>query len=465
MDGRTTHDPDYLVIGAGAMGMAFTDVLLTETDATVALVDRHPRPGGHWNHAYPFVRLHQPSSFYGVNSLALGGDSIDRGGWNAGLYELASGAEVVAYFDQVLHRQFLPSGRLAHFPMSESDGDRGWTNTVSGAGHRVGPRTTVVDATYLHVTVPSMRPPEFGVDPAVRCVPLNDLGQLGAPAERYVVVGAGKTGVDACLFLLGNGTDPARITWIVPRDPWMLDRANAQPGSDFFGATAGNVANQLEAAAAASSLTDLFDRLEAAGSLLRLDPTVRPSMYRCGTVTRSELDALRTIGDVVRLGRVQRIEADRIVLERGTIPTGTGVLHVDCSADGLERRPVRPVFDGGRITLQTVRACQQVFSAAFIAHAEVTLDGDAAKNERCAVVPHPNTDLDWLRNLLGDTANAARWRQDPALRAWMVQARLDGFSRSRAEIGDRPEHLDILRRISAATAPAVENLQRLLAGA
>ena len=58
---------DYLVVGAGAMGMAFTDVLIAETDATVTIVDRHARPGGHWNDSYPFVRLHQPSSFYGVN--------------------------------------------------------------------------------------------------------------------------------------------------------------------------------------------------------------------------------------------------------------------------------------------------------------------------------------------------------------------------------------------------------------
>ena len=66
---------DYLVIGAGAMGMAFTDVLMTETDATVILVDKHHQPGGHWNDAYPFVRLHQPSAFYGVNSKKLGSES------------------------------------------------------------------------------------------------------------------------------------------------------------------------------------------------------------------------------------------------------------------------------------------------------------------------------------------------------------------------------------------------------
>jgi cation diffusion facilitator CzcD-associated flavoprotein CzcO len=61
-----TRKTDYLVIGAGAMGMAFTDVLMTESEATVTIVDRYHQPGGHWNVAYPFVRLHQPSSAYGV---------------------------------------------------------------------------------------------------------------------------------------------------------------------------------------------------------------------------------------------------------------------------------------------------------------------------------------------------------------------------------------------------------------
>ena len=68
----TILETDYLVIGSGAMGMAVTDTLLTETDASVMLVDRHHRAGGHWNNAYPFVRLHQPSLNYGVNSRPLG---------------------------------------------------------------------------------------------------------------------------------------------------------------------------------------------------------------------------------------------------------------------------------------------------------------------------------------------------------------------------------------------------------
>ena len=74
-------DADYLVVGAGAMGMAFVDTLVSETDASVVVVDRAHQPGGHWTSAYPFVRLHQPSAFYGVNSRVLGSDTIDRVGW------------------------------------------------------------------------------------------------------------------------------------------------------------------------------------------------------------------------------------------------------------------------------------------------------------------------------------------------------------------------------------------------
>ena len=35
------------------MGMAFVDTLLTETDATVVLIDENHQPGGHWNSVYP----------------------------------------------------------------------------------------------------------------------------------------------------------------------------------------------------------------------------------------------------------------------------------------------------------------------------------------------------------------------------------------------------------------------------
>ena len=54
-----TLETDYLVVGAGAAAMAFADTLLEDSDASMAIVDRRHKPGGHWLDAYPFVRLHQ----------------------------------------------------------------------------------------------------------------------------------------------------------------------------------------------------------------------------------------------------------------------------------------------------------------------------------------------------------------------------------------------------------------------
>ncbi len=67
-----TIEADYLIVGAGAAGMDFADSILAETQATIVIADRRDRPGGHWNDAYPFVRLHQPASSYGLHSLPLG---------------------------------------------------------------------------------------------------------------------------------------------------------------------------------------------------------------------------------------------------------------------------------------------------------------------------------------------------------------------------------------------------------
>jgi hypothetical protein len=44
-----------------------------------------------------------------------------------------------------------------------------------------------------------------------------------------VVIGAGKTGMDAALFLLERGVDQERITWIVSNDAWFFNRAITVP--------------------------------------------------------------------------------------------------------------------------------------------------------------------------------------------------------------------------------------------
>jgi hypothetical protein len=326
-------ETDYLVVGAGATGMAFTDTLVAETDAHVVLVDRGHAPGGHWTSAYPFVRLHQPSAYYGVNSRALGSDTIDRVGWNEGLYELATVGEVCAYFDQVMHQDLLPSGQVSYFPMAEYLGE-GRFRTLAGDDYTVDVRRRVVDTTYLKTVVPSMRPPPYHVDDGVDCVAPNDLPSSAADHQRFVIVGAGKTGIDACLWLLRNGIQPERLTWIMPRDAWLMDRANVQPGPQFLQRFQACFAARLTAIEGATGIEDLFDRLEDCGNLLRLDPATRPSMYRCATVSRAELQQLQRISDIVRMGHVERIEAGKVVLADGAIPANGSTLYIDCTAGG-----------------------------------------------------------------------------------------------------------------------------------
>jgi hypothetical protein len=293
-----TIEADYLVVGAGAMGMAFTDTLITDTEASVVMVDRAHQPGGHWTTAYPFVRLHQPSAYYGVNSRPLGHNTIDRVGWNQGFGELATSGEVCAYFDAVMQQQLLPTGRVSYFPMSEYLGD-GRFRTLGDAEYSVTVKQRIVDATYLHTIVPSMRPAPYSVAPGVDCISPNELPKSAA-RERYVIVGAGKTGMDACLWLLKNGISPQRLTWIRPRDAWLMNRGTVQPSPTFIDEFRARFAGTLWSIGKAASVEDLFDRLEAAGTLLRIDPSTRPTMYRCAIVSSAELDQLRRIEHVIR---------------------------------------------------------------------------------------------------------------------------------------------------------------------
>lgn len=453
-------EADYLVVGAGATGMAFADVLVTETDATLAIVDRYGNPGGHWTRAYPYVRLHQPSAYYGVNSRELGSGTKYRTGWNAGLYELASGAEIVAYYDQVMRRQLLPSGRVRYLPMSEYTEEGEIRSLVSGEMIDVQARK-VVDATYSKVDVPSAHSPDYEVADGAPCVPPNDLTTLNRAPDDYVVIGAGKTGMDVCLWLLANGVGAGDIRWIMPRDPWMLDRANIQPGPEFGDRTLGYITGKREAAAHATSIDDLFERLESEGLLLRFNHGVDPTMYRCATVSVDELDQLRRIENIVRLGHVRSVGRDEIVLDDGTISTTPDTLHVDCTANGLQRRPSVPVFDGDRITLQNLRVCQPTFSAALIGHVEASDGNGTDKNELCTPNPFPNTDVDWLRTELTNAKNSTRWSADEDLSAWIVGSRLDAFRHTGAA-DPSPAQRQLIGKLRELTPAAMTNLQKLL---
>ena len=106
---------------------------------------------------------------------------------------------------------------------------------------------------------------------------------------------------------------------------------------------------------------------------------------------------------------MRRIEADRIVLERGELGTGTDVLHVDCTALGLNNAPATPIFQPGRIVIQQVRYNSPTFNAALIGFVEAQRDDDANKNRLCPPHPYPSTPEDWPRMMCRTWSTEGRW--------------------------------------------------------
>lgn len=459
-------DTDYLIIGAGAVGMAFADTILAETDAHVTIVDRQSRPGGHWNDAYGFVALHQPSAFYGVNSLPLGENRKDTHGVNQGLFELASGPEVTGYYDKVMRQRLLPWGRVTYLPMAEYQGDGRVVSLMSGDETRIAVRRKTVDSAYNSPVIPANHTPRFSVDEGVRLVPPGALPRLWLEAERperFVVLGGGKTAMDAVGWLLAMGTPADAIQWVRPRDSWLIDRKGTQPGAEFFDDVFTRQLAQMRAFAEGTSAEDIFARLEAAGVMLRIDPAVTPTMFHYATISQGEVAALRQVTNVVRKGRVTALTATAIHLEEGTEPAVANALYVDCTASAVEVRAPQQIFQGPRIVPQLVRVPQPCFSAALIAFVEAHYaEDDAARNALCRTVPFPHSLKDYLTTNIVNIMNQGAWFTDEKLGRWIRESRLDGFGKIAASV-DRSDttRVAVLQELRQTGPAAVANLMRL----
>jgi hypothetical protein len=451
----STAETDYLVVGAGALGMAFVDSLIDHCDADVVMVDRNDRPGGHWLKSYPFVQLHQPSRFYGVNSSPLGQDRVEPRGVDAGCYERATGAEICGYYDEIMRHRFLASGRVRFFPMWEHLGGGRCRSRITGEVTDIAVRRRLVDATYMASRVPASDPPPFRVGSDVRCVPVGELATVDEPPVGYVIVGGGKTAADAICWLLDRGADPAQLTWIRPADSWMLNRAFFQPGEPR---TFESFALVLEAIVASSSVQEVYERLEAGGVVLRTDATIAPSMMKGATISSTEIHQLRQVENVVRLGHVERIEPFRIVLERGSMPTSTEHLHVHCAAPGLSDNPPVPIFTEDTVTLQLVTRVALTLSGALIGLLEASGRTAEEKNRLCRPTSMPHTPFDFLRAVLAGISTEMEWQEAPDLGTWLDRSRLN-LLHGLEEHGDTTAVRELQGRFFAALFPALEKMQ------
>jgi hypothetical protein len=257
--------------------------------------------------------------------------------------------------------------------------------------------------------------------------------------------------------MLQQGVDPDAICWVRPREPWMLSRAVIQPDPAIY---LGMVADMLQAAATARSLDDLFLRLEDAGIMLRLDRSLTPTMAKAPTLGTWELELLRSIENVVRLGHITTVSRGQIQLADGSVDVARDAVVVNCAADGLKNPPRVPIWRPDTITLQPIRAGFPCFGAALAGYVEATREDDAEKNRLCPPSSFGNTLTDWATmNVLGLRATAS-FTSEPDIKAWSNRVALNA-SRIPPDHPGSPELDDTLDRLQTHLDAGVGRLAAL----
>jgi len=344
---------DYLVVGAGAASMAFIDTLLTELpSAKIMLVDRKSIPGGHWVDAYGYVHLHQPSIVYGVGSKQLEGNwaKLLFLNWTLPWKHRANKDEILTYFGDFV-KDKVSNGQLEYYPNCEYDfaqspvgNEAHVVTSLSGESYEVTIGTKLVNGVLGECKVPSQCPVQFPVEDGIVLMTPNQLfdshvaqsanstsdgryrgcgsgSDVTTTGKHYVVLGCGKTAMDAVVFLQTvMNIHPTNISWVIPNDVWMLARNKGDPSS------LGNALIDNEGDYPKSVL-----ELEKQGLFVRLDPTIAPTKFRFPIIGPEELTKMRLVTNRIRRGRVTGISrsSGKAVMEFGEQEHWTSPVSID----------------------------------------------------------------------------------------------------------------------------------------
>jgi hypothetical protein len=178
-------------------------------------------------------------------------------------------------------------------------------------------------------------------------------------------------------------------------------------------------------------------------------------MAKVPTLAAWELDLLRTIERVVRLGHIKHVTRREIVLDGGSIALTPGALVVHCAASGLQYPPLVPIWSPDKIRLQTNRAGFPCFCAALTGYVEATRDDDRERNRLCPANTLPDTPRSWARMQTRGTIAARTYGAEPDIAAWANRCALNP-----ARIG--PAQRDA-PAVLAAAARLAEHAERGLA--
>ena len=87
------------------------------------------------------------------------------------------------------------------------------------------------------------------------------------------------------MWLLEQGVAPEQISWVMPRDSWIVNRVTTQNGPEFFDEAIGGALRQLQALAEqAKTLTTCFSGSKPPGKCCALIPRSRRA---CATLPPS----------------------------------------------------------------------------------------------------------------------------------------------------------------------------------
>ena len=192
--------------------------------------------------------------------------------------------------------------------------------------------------------------------------------------NKFVVLGAGKTGIDCVVYLQrAMNIQPADIAWVISRDVWMVS-SSAKADPNTWARCLAENGNDADAVALS---------LEAKGLLVRLDKNFLPSRFRFPVIPPDELQLARNVTTVIRRGRVTSIHrsSSNVVVEFGAgYPSWNAFAPIQSCIfvhatspgpfNGLD--PNTPVFNSPKMmTLQLLLMGPRTFSMSLLAKLEV----------------------------------------------------------------------------------------------
>ena len=410
-------DCDYLVVGAGASSLAFLDTLLTELPETkVILIDKKKIPGGHWVDAYGYVRLHHPSIVYGLASRQLEGNWLKcmLTKFTLPFMYRSNKNEIVDYFGGFVDDK-VASGQVDFYPnsvydfngnKSGKDGIHCFSSVDGSVSYKVKVHSKLVDGTRGECMIPHDCPLPFPVDEGV-CVmtpnqiydtiQANDDSAMLLQNKQYVVLGAGKTGMDCIVYLQSVlKIDPSQIAWVISQDVWMLTPTFESTPWVWPKYLAVHSGDQVKAAL----------ELEKKGLFTRLDETILPSVFRYPVIQPHHLELLRNIKNIIRRGRATAIRRNEgsVTVDFGSnhspwVSPSEDCVFVHATSPGLfnDKDKSEPLFaSSGKIILDYIFAPPIGFMYSCMAKLEAArvqkrLDVDAMKSLAAAYMGNDET--------------------------------------------------------------------------